>query len=165
MLTCHRLALCLLVAALAPGALARAPNILFIVCDDLGHNDISFFGSPQIPTPNIDALFSGGATLASYRAQPVCSPTRASILSGRHVIHTGIFMPFDSGVTNEALDPAYTLLPRYLKRAANYSTHLVGKYHIGACKSEKVWDRSFLSDLASPRVWYRCPKGQQECRA
>ncbi len=131
MLTCHRLALCLLVAALAPGALARAPNILFIVCDDLGHNDVSFFGSPQIPTPNIDALFSGGATLASYRAQPVCSPTRASILSGRHVIHTGIFMPFDSGVTNEALDPAYTLLPRYLKRAANYSTHLVGKYHIG----------------------------------
>ena len=99
---------------------------------DLGYNDISFHGSPQIPTPHIDAIFSGGTALSRYYAQPVCSPTRASILSGRHVIHTGIYMPLDSGVTNEALDASYTLLPRYLKRAANYSCHAVGKWHLGA---------------------------------
>lgn len=103
------------------------PNILFILADDLGYNDISFHGSPQIPTPNIDALFARGTSLSSLHGQPVCSPTRASILSGRHAIHTGIYMPFDSGVTNERLDPAYTLLPRYLQRAANYQAHAVGK--------------------------------------
>ena len=115
--------------ALAVLALARAspPNIVFIVADDLGYNDISFHGSPQIPTPNIDAIFSGGVALRTYHAQPVCSPTRASMLSGRHVIHTQIYMPFDGGVTNEHLNTSYTLLPRYLQRAANYSSHLVGK--------------------------------------
>ncbi len=103
------------------------PNIIFIVADDLGSNDISHHGSPQIPTPNIDAIFSAGVELSHYHAQPVCSPTRASMLSARHVIHTGIYMPFDGGVTAEHLDTSFTLLPRYLKRAANYSTHLVGK--------------------------------------
>lgn len=106
----------------------KPPNIVFIVADDLGYSDISFQGGPQIPTPHIDALFRGGAALRGYRAQPVCSPTRASIMSGRHVVHTGIYMPFDGGVTNEALDARFTLLPRYLKRASNYSTHLVGKW-------------------------------------
>ena len=73
------------------------PNIVFIVADDLGYNDISFHGSPQIPTPNIDAIFNNGVALRQYHAQPVCSPTRSSMLSGRHVIHTGIYMPFDHG--------------------------------------------------------------------
>jgi len=111
-----------------PAAAAAPSNVVFIVADDLGYSDISFQGGPQIPTPHIDALFRGGAALRAYRAQPVCSPTRASIMSGRHVVHTGIYMPFDGGVTNEALDARFTLLPRYLKRAANYSTHLVGKW-------------------------------------
>ena len=124
--------LLLLLSTACVAAAPRPPNIVFIVADDLGFSDLSIQGSPQIPTPNVDAIFRGGATLRGYRAQPVCSPTRASMLSGRHVIHTGIYMPFDGGVTNEALDPRFTLLPRYLARAANYSTALIGKYHIGA---------------------------------
>ena len=128
-----RLAVLLLSAAAAAAAAAATsgvtpPNIVFIVADDLGYSDISFQGGQQIPTPHIDAIFRGGAALRAYRAQPVCSPTRASIMSGRHVVHTGIYMPFDKGVTNEALDTRFTLLPRYLKRAANYSSHLVGKH-------------------------------------
>lgn len=83
-----------------------------------------------MPTPNIDSIFSSGVALNRYYAQPVCSPTRASILSGRHAIHTGIYMPFDHGVTNEHLDARYTLLPRYLQRSANYTTHAVGKVSV-----------------------------------
>lgn len=118
----------LLAAAATSARGDTPPNIVFIVADDLGYSDISFQGGQQIPTPHIDAIFRGGAALRAYRAQPVCSPTRASIMSGRHVVHTGIYMPFDGGVTNEALDARFTLLPRYLKRAANYSSHLVGKH-------------------------------------
>lgn len=108
------------------------PNVVFIVADDLGFNDISFHGSEQVATPNIDAIASRGVSLMRYYAQPVCSPTRASILSGRHVIHTGIYMPFDHGVTNEHLNLSYSLLPRYLSNCCNYSTRAVGKWHIGA---------------------------------
>ena len=64
------------------------------VADDLGYNDVQFHGSPQIPTPRLNALAASGLTLTNYHAQPVCSPTRASILSGRHAIHHGIYMPF-----------------------------------------------------------------------
>lgn len=66
----------------------KAPNILFIMADDLGWNDISLHGSPQIPTPNIDALAAGGIQLNSYYANPDCSPARSSLLTGRHAIHT-----------------------------------------------------------------------------
>jgi len=116
--------LCLLVPA---AAAAPPPNIVFIMCDDLGFNDISLHGSAQIPTPNIDAIAASGTHLARYYAQPVCSPTRASLMTGRHVIHTGIYMPFNHGITNDHLDTRFTLLPQYLKKAANYTAHMVGK--------------------------------------
>ena len=128
--------LCLAAAVCATSAaVPRAtppPNIVFIMADDLGFNDISLHGSPQIPTPNIDALAQSGVHLARYYAQPVCSPTRASLMTGRHSIHTGIYMPFDHGVTNEHLNLSFTMLPAYLRRAANYSAHMVGKWHLGA---------------------------------
>ena len=98
------------------------------VADDLGFNDVSFHGSTQIPTPAIDELAATGLTLDNYHAQPVCSPTRASILSGRHAIHHGIYMPFGSAELR--LNLTYTLLPGYLKRLG-YETHAVGKWHIG----------------------------------
>jgi arylsulfatase A-like enzyme len=62
----------------------------------------------------------------------VCSPTRATIMTGRHAIHHGIYLPFDHGVGASHLQLNYTLLPRYLARAANYTTHAIGKWHLGA---------------------------------
>ena len=115
-------------SAAASSTSAAAKNIVFIVADDLGFNDVSFHGSTQIPTPAIDELAATGLTLDNYHAQPVCSPTRASILSGRHAIHHGIYMPFGSAELR--LNLTYTLLPGYLKRLG-YETHAVGKWHIG----------------------------------
>lgn len=103
------------------------PNIVLILADDLGFGDVSMHGSQQIPTPHIDALALGGLNLINYRTMPVCSPTRASILSGRHAIHHGVYLPFARGSPNR-LGLEYTLLPQYLKNLS-YDTFLVGKWH------------------------------------
>jgi arylsulfatase A-like enzyme len=99
--------------------------------DDAGFNDISLHGSAQIPTPHIDAIARGGVTLNRYYTQPVCSPTRATIMTGRHAIHHGIYLPFDHGVGQNHLQLNFTLLPAYLKAAAGYAAHAVGKWHLG----------------------------------
>ena len=115
-------------ALLVFAALARAvpskisPNVLFIIADDLGWNDVDFHGSQQIPTPHLRALAVEGpsALLNHYYVQPVCSPTRVTVLSGRHVIHTGVFDPMNGGSGDLSLN--FTLLPAYLRKL-NYSTH------------------------------------------
>tara|TARA_B110000208_G_C11705299_1_gene407337 strand:+ start:879 stop:1232 length:354 start_codon:yes stop_codon:yes gene_type:complete len=110
--------------SIAMSSLAAPPHIVFIVSDDLGFNDVSFHGSQQIGTPNIDAIAADGITLMNYHVQPVCSPTRATFMSGRHVIHTGIYSPF-SQASPLRLNISYTLLPEYLKDCCGYSTHMV----------------------------------------
>ena len=67
------------------------PNIVFILVDDLGYSDCGFNGGKEIKTPNIDKLASGGAVLESLYVQPVCSPTRAALLTGRHATRTGVY--------------------------------------------------------------------------
>jgi arylsulfatase A-like enzyme len=106
------------------------PNIILLIVDDLGWNDVDIHGSHQIPTPHMRALATEGpcAILDAYYVQPVCSPTRATVLTGRHVIHTGVFDPMNGGSGDLSLN--FTLVPAYLKRL-NYSTHMVGKWHLG----------------------------------
>ena len=87
------------------------PNIVFILADDLGWNDVSFHGNSQIPTPNIDSIGANGAYLNNYYVQPVCSPTRATLLTGRSVIRTGVYDPNLSGNAAD-LSKNFTLLPQ-----------------------------------------------------
>eukprot|EP00794_Sanderia_malayensis_P003645 gene3645-4162_t len=116
------------------------PNIIMIVADDLGWNDVSFHGSAQIPTPNIDMLANNGVILNSYYVTPICSPSRSAIMTGKYPIHTGmqtstVFAPNAWGV-----DPKEILLPQYLK-AQGYKTHAVGKWHLGMCAEEYLPNR------------------------
>lgn len=63
----------------------KLPNIVFILADDLGYNDVSYHGS-EIQTPNMDKLAKDGVKLENYYVQPICSPTRSQLLSGKYQV-------------------------------------------------------------------------------
>ncbi|CAG2205765.1 ARSB [Mytilus edulis] len=112
----------------------RQPNILLIIADDYGYNDIGYHGS-EIKTPVLDRLAADGVKLENYYVQPICSPSRSQLMTGRYQIHTGIqhaiFWPLQpNGLPLQ--DP--TLADKL--REAGYSTHAVGKWHLGFFKEE-----------------------------
>jgi arylsulfatase A-like enzyme len=121
----------LLAALLLPwSALAASkPDIVFLLIDDLGFADCGFNGGQQIKTPNIDRLAKAGAILEHHYVQPVCSPTRSTLLTGRYPTRTGVY----SIVSPHAawgLPLAERTLADALKQAG-YATEIVGKWHLG----------------------------------
>ncbi|HJP32015.1 MAG TPA: sulfatase-like hydrolase/transferase [Candidatus Latescibacteria bacterium] len=104
------------------------PNILYILADDLGWGDISLHGSP-IRTPNIDRLAVEGLELTQHYVCPMCTPTRASLLTGRHPGRFGAHATVPSNAP--VLPDGYATLATLL-RDAGYDTGLFGKWHLGS---------------------------------
>jgi arylsulfatase A-like enzyme len=113
---------------------ARKPNVLIIVADDLGYADVGFNGSKEIPTPHLDALAKAGTRFTNgYVSCPVCSPTRAGLVTGRYQQRFGHeFNPGAGGVRDDfGLPLTETTIAGALK-SAGYATGLVGKWHLGS---------------------------------
>jgi arylsulfatase len=109
-----------------------APNIVFVIADDLGYSDLGCYGS-EIHTPNLDALAGRGLRYTNFHVTPLCSPTRAAFMTGRnnHAVGMGFVANIDPGFPGYASElPAnQPSLPETL-RANGYSTLAVGKWHL-----------------------------------
>jgi arylsulfatase A-like enzyme len=114
------------------------PNIVYIVSDDQGWKDVGYHGS-DIKTPNIDQLAADGVRLEQFYAQPMCTPTRAALMTGRYPFRYGLQTAVIASAHTYGLATDEYLLPQALKDAG-YSTAIVGKWHLGHA-DPKYWPR------------------------
>ena len=118
-----------LVAGCVPGpcsTIAKRPDIVVIVADDLGWGDVGWHGS-SIQTPNLDRLVRTGVELDQHYVSPVCSPTRAAILSGRYASRFGV-----TSAQNDRVYSDDTVTLARALRSAGYATAITGKWHLGS---------------------------------
>ena len=115
------------------------PNIVIILADDLGNADLGYRGS-DIKTPNIDALAKSGVRLESFYGMPVCTPSRAELMTGRYAMRYGLetLVIFPSHTYGLPTDER--TLPQALKDAG-YDTDMVGKWHLGHA-DKKYWPQN-----------------------
>ena len=105
----------------------QKPNIILIMADDQGWGDLSMNGNSDINTPNIDALAKNGVSFENFYVQPVCSPTRAELLTGRHFTRLGVYRTSAGG---ERMNLDETTVAEVFKKAG-YQTAAYGKWHNG----------------------------------
>lgn len=118
----------------AADATPSRPNIVFFLIDDLGWSDVSYHGG-NIKTPNIDKLAAAGVKLEAFYVQPVCSPTRAALMTGRYPMRHGLQVGVVRPWAQYGLPLDERTLPQALQETG-YTTAIVGKWHLGHFQPE-----------------------------
>jgi arylsulfatase A-like enzyme len=110
---------------------SERPNFVVVYCDDLGYGDLGCYGSPDVRTPHLDALAAGGVRFTNwYSNSPVCSPSRAALLTGCYPARAGVTEILGGKRGSPGLPPSRVTLADALKRRG-YRTALFGKWHLG----------------------------------
>ena len=133
----HKVLLALILFAVAASARSSAPlrpNVLIIVADDLGYADVGFNGGQTIDTPNLDRLAATGIRLTDFRSCPMCSPTRAGMLTGRWPLRFGIMRAVVPPWSQHGLPAEENTLPELLAGAGYEQRVIVGKWHLGQAR-------------------------------
>src|SRR3982750_835148 len=115
------------------------PNVLVIMTDDQGYGDLACNGNPIIRTPNLDALCKQSVRLTNFYVSPVCSPTRASLLTGRYSYRTGVVDTF----LGRSMMHADEVTLAEMLRWAGYRTGIFGKWHLGDNYPMRPMDHGF----------------------
>jgi arylsulfatase A-like enzyme len=125
------------------GSSPRKPNLVVIIADDQGYGDLGIHGNTKIRTPHLDRLARQGVRLSQFYVSPVCSPTRASLLTGRYNYRTGVV---DTFLGRSIMDPAELTLAERLA-SAGYRTGIFGKWHLGDNLPARPIDQGFRQAL------------------
>lgn len=118
---------------------ADRPNVILMMTDDQGIGDFGVMGNELIETPNIDAMAAKSGSVSKFYVSPVCSPTRASLMTGRYNQRTRCI---DTWLGRSMMDPDEYTLAEALK-ASGYRTGLFGKWHLGDCYPMRPQDQGF----------------------
>lgn len=121
----------------------KPPNILIMVVDDLGYGDVGAYGGGEAlgaPTPHIDRLAHEGLKLTSTYAQPTCTPTRATLNTGRLPVRTGMLKP---ALLGDPTDSSKEIFAAALLSNVGYRTGLSGKWHLGEREGSRPWQVGF----------------------
>ena len=174
----------ILVATLACGLIActpsnsgtetpssRPPNIILIMADDLGAETIGCYGNTAYSTPRLDQMANEGARFENAFSTPVCTPTRAMILTGLHPNRTGFLERLDSPLDTDSTNrlPVHLTTFAQVLQSAGYATAIAGKWHLGSFQTYpdqpashgfdehsmwvQYWDGERRSRYYSPHVW------------
>jgi len=118
-------------------------GIVLIVTDDQGYGDFGFYGNANIRTPQLDAMAERSARLDPFYVHPVCAPTRAALMTGRHPQRTGAI---DTWVGRAMMAPEEVTVAEVL-RDAGWATGIFGKWHLGDCYPMRAMDQGFAETL------------------
>jgi arylsulfatase A-like enzyme len=146
-------ALCVLCSVSGAAEVSQNPNVIVILADDLGYGDLGCYGAKDIATPHIDRMAREGAKFTSFYAAPVCTPTRASLMTGciaQRVGIGGVMFPRNT----HGLNPEEITLPDLLK-GQGYATALIGKWHLGNQEMFQPLNHGF-------DTWYGTPSSNSQ---
>jgi arylsulfatase A-like enzyme len=126
-------------AAGRDGEATAPPNVILVITDDQGYGDLACHGNPTVTTPHLDRLYGESVRFTDFHVSPMCSPTRAALLTGRHARHVGVHGTNNS--TNLIVRGVPTMANVFA--ASGYRTGIFGKWHLGEHYPYRPMDRGF----------------------
>ncbi len=123
-------AICAILLFAATLFAAPRPNFVIVLADDVGYGDLGSYGNTQIRTPNLDRMAAEGVQLTNFYAAPICTPSRAMLLTGRYPIRSGLVRVLHPGEEFGMPDSEITLAEAL--KDQGYATGLIGKWHLGS---------------------------------